>query len=210
MGNPYIQTPQLASGYLNNENNTLVGKTATGGPVNFINQSYLGQLGKILVVDDAEASRLSLSSVGTLRAGAYMLVKTKSGSSASPARGIAAFWDTSANGGVAGAVVTPDMAATSSFAGIYINAPTKGNYCWIQVRGLVSLLCKTSSVTSNVIGDLCVFTGLTTNTFDGIADATDYMTSAGAYKRVVGQWYEAPVADAIKLAFLQKAAKLFE
>lgn len=209
MGNPYIQTPQLASGYLNNENNTLVGKTATGGPVNFINQSYLGQLGKILVIDDAEASKLSLSSVGTLRSGAYMLVKTKAGSSAAPARGIAAFWDTSANGGVAGAVVTPDMAATSSFAGIYINAPTKGNYCWIQVRGLVTLQCR-SSVTTTNIGDIAVFTGLTTNTFDAIADATDYLITAGAYKQVVGQWYEAPANSGLKLAFLQKAAKLFE
>jgi hypothetical protein len=208
MANPFILTPQLASGYLNNEDNTLAGKTATGAPVNFINQSYLGQLGKVFVCDDAEAAKLSKSSVGTLRAGSYMMVKTKAGSSAAPARGIAAFWDTSANGGVGGSVVTPDIAATSSFIGIYINAPTKGNYCWIQVGGLVTLQCR-SSVTTTNIGDIAVFTGLTTNTFDAIADATDYFTTAGAYKLVVGQWYEAPANSGLKLAFLQKSARLY-
>jgi len=201
MGNPYIQTPQLASGYLNNENNSIVGKTATGSPVNLPAQAYGGQLGKLYIADDADAARLSLTSVGTLRVGIYMAVKTKAGSSASPARGIGAFWDTSANGGVAGAVVTPDMAATSSLAGIYINAPTKGNYCWIQVAGLVTLLCR-SSVTTTTIGTLAVFTGLTTNTFDSIADATDYLTTAGALKTIVGQWYEAPANDGLKLAWL--------
>lgn len=204
MANPYILTPQLASSYLNNENNpsTSIGKTATGSPVNLPAQAYAGMLGKLYVIDDAEAARLSLTSVGTLRAGVYMCVITKAGSSAAPAKGIAAFWDTSANGGVGNSVVTPDMAVTSSCVGIYINAPTKGNQCWIQVGGLATLLCKTSSVTSNAIGDLCVFTGGTTNTFDGIADATDYFTTALKFKDVMGQWYEAPVADGLKLAWL--------
>ena len=148
----------------------------------------------------------------TLRAGAYMLVQTKAGTSAAPARGIAAFWDTNANSGFAKYVVTPDISATiiSDFAGIYVDAPTKGWYCWIQIAGLTSLLCKTSSVTSNVIGDLAVFTGLTTNTFDGVADATDYFTTSGAYKRVIGTWEEAAVADAVKLAWIKNnVAKVY-
>jgi hypothetical protein len=201
MANPYILTPQLASGYLNNEDNTIVGKTATGSPVNLPAQAYGGQLGKLLVIDDAEASRLSKTTIGTLRAGTYMLVKTKAASSAAPARGIAAFWDTSANGGLGSSVVTPDIAATSSLAGIYINAPTKGNYCWIQVFGLATLQCR-SSVTTTTIGDIAVLTGLTTNTFDSIADATDYFSSAGTMKLLVGQWYEAPANSGLKLAWL--------
>ena len=201
-------TPMLSSGYLNTEDNTLVGKTATGSVVNFPAQSYLGQLGKLLVVDDAEALRLSKTTIGILRAGAYALVQTKAGSTAAPARGLGAFWDINANNGVGKSVVTPDMAATSVLAGYYISAPTKGNYCWIQVAGLATLQFR-ATVTSKVAGNLVVFTGLTTNTFDAIADATDYFTTAGAYKTVVGQAQEAPTDAGLTQVFIQKAGKLY-
>ncbi len=201
MANPYILAPQLSSGKLNNEDNTVPGKTATGAPVSLPGYNYAGLLGKLLTIDDAEALKLSLTTVGTLRAGTYMMVQTKAGSTAAPARGIGAFWDTSANNGLGKYVVTPDMAATSSLAGIYINAPTKGNYCWIQTFGLGTLQCR-SSVTTTTIGDIAVFTGLTTNTFDSIADATDYFSTAGAMKNLIGQWYEAPANSGLKLAWL--------
>lgn len=206
MGNPYIQTPQLASGYLNNENNSILGKSATGSPVVLPAQAYGGNLGKLYVIDDAEAAKLSLTSIGILRVGVYMCVKTKLGSTAAPARGLAAFWDTSANGGVAGAIVTPDMTATSSCAGVYINAPTKGNYCWVQVAGLATLQCR-AAVTTTTIGDIAIFTSLTTNTFDSTADATaGGVDTAGEYKAIIGQWYEAPANSGLKLAWIDGPA----
>lgn len=203
MANPFVNPVRLNTGYLNGGGATLIGKSVS--PDNLPSTDYGGLLGKIIVVDDKEALKLSNTTTGTLRAGAYMLVKTKAGSTAAPARGLGAFWDTSANGGFGSFVVIPDISATviGDFAGVYVDAPAKGSYCWIQIGGLASLQCKASSVSDSTADDLCVFTGLTTNTFDGIADATDYFTTAGAFKRVVGTWYEAPVADSIKLAWLK-------
>lgn len=210
MANPFLNPIRLNSGYLNGGGGADPGKSVntSGLP----GTSYGGLLGKIIIVDDIEASRLSLTSTGTLRAGAYMLVQTKLTSTASPIRGTACFWDTNANSGFAKRIVTPDISATviGDFAGIYTDAPAKGNYSWVQISGLATLLCKTSSVSSNLIGDLCIFTGLTTNTFDGIADATDFFTSAGKFKQVVGSWEEVPVADGLKLAFMKSnTARIF-
>jgi len=199
MGNPYINTPQLASGYLNNENNAVVGKQQTGSPVNLPAQAYGGMLGKLFVCDDAEAARLSLTSVGTLRAGIYMCVKVKAG--ATPVRGAPCAWDTSANSGLTNYTVVDYNAATQSIAGIYLNVPTAGNQTWIQVAGLATLLCR-AAVTTTTIGTLAVLTALGTATFDSIADATDYFTTAGALKTVVGQWYEAPANSGLKLAWI--------
>lgn len=202
MANPFLNTVRLGEGYLNGGGSPLIGKNVS--PDNLPATDYGGLLGKILVVDDAEALKLSLTTTGTLRAGAYMRVKTKAGSATAPARGIGCFWDTSANNGLGTYVVTPDISATiiSNFAGVYIDVPAKGNYCWIQISGLASILCD-AAVASSVAGNLCVFKALTTNTFDGIADATAYYASAGAGKAVVGTWYEAPVNATIKLAFLK-------
>ena len=203
MPNPFLNTIMLGEGYLNGGGSGFIGKNVS--PDSLPSTDYRGLLGKIIVIDDAEALKLSLTTTGTLRAGAYMRVQTKSGSSASPAKGIGAFWDTSANAGFGSKIVTPDISATviSDFAGVYVDAPSKGNYCWIQVGGLATLQCKASSVSSSVAGDVAIFTGLTTNTFDGIADATDHFTTAGAVKKYVGTWYEAPVADLLKLAWLK-------
>jgi len=202
MANPFLNTMQLAEGYLNGGGGPLIGKSVS--PDNLPAEDYGGLLGKVLVVDDAEALKLSLTATGTLRAGAYMRVLTKAGSAAAPARGIGCFWDTSANNGYKLKVVTPDISATviSDFAGVYVDVPAKGSYCWIQIGGLASLL-GAAAVASAVAGNLCVFTGLATNTFDGIADATDYYATAGAGKRVVGTWYEAPASGLIKLAWLK-------
>lgn len=203
MANPFLNPIRLATGYLNGGGSTVLGKSVS--PDNLPGTGYGGLLGKIIIVDDAEALKLSLTATGTLRQGAYMQVKTKAGSTAAPIRGTGCFWDTNANNGPAARVVTPDISATiiSDFAGIYVDVPAKGDFCWIQIAGLGTLLCKTSSVTSNVIGDLCIFTGLTTNTFDGIADASDAVANAGNLKKVVGTWHEAPVADGLKLAWLK-------
>lgn len=210
MANPFLNPIRLNSGYLNGGGAAAIGKSVNSSGLP--GTDYGGLLGKIVIVDDIEAARLSLTTTGTLRAGAYMLVQTKSTSTASPIRGTACFWDTNANSGFAKRIVTPDISATviSDFVGIYVDAPTKGWYSWVQISGLATLLCKTSSVSSNLIGDLCIFTGLTTNTFDGIADATDFFTSAGKFKQVVGSWEEVPVADGLKLAFMKSnTARIF-
>ena len=201
MANPFLNTVRLGEGYLNGGGSAFIGKNVN--PDSLPGLDYGGLLGKILVVDDAEALRLSLTTTGTLRAGAYVRVKTKAGSAAAPARGIGAFWDTQVLNGFGTSVVTPDISATAigSLAGIYVDAPAKGNYCWICVGGLVGLQVR-AAVTSGIAGNIAVFTALATNTFDGIADATDYFATAGAYKTLVGKWYETPANGAINLAWL--------
>jgi hypothetical protein len=201
MANPFLNTVRLGEGYLNGGGSAYIGKNVN--PDNLPGLDYGGLLGKILTVDDPEALRLSLTATGTLRAGSYMRVKTKAASSAAPAKGIACFWDTQANNGFGNAIVTPDISATliGSVAGIYVDAPAKGNYCWIQIGGLATLQVR-AAVTSGVAGNIAVFTGLTTNTFDGIADATDYFATAGAYKTLIGKWWETPASGALNLAFL--------
>jgi hypothetical protein len=183
----------------------------TSGKLNAANDTYPGggnaspglapgQPGQILdLPTDDMALVESDTSVGTLYAGKYMYVRTKSTSSASPARGLVAFVDT-----LSSFQVTPDnggvAAGEAEIAGIYVSAPTKGNYCWIQVSGKASVQCKTSSVTSNVKNDTAVVT-TTTNTVDGVADGTT-MTSL-KLKDKIGYFLEAPAADGIKLVMLQ-------
>lgn len=201
MANPFLNTVRLGEGYLNGGGGAFIGKNVN--PDSLPGLDYGGILGKHLTVDDAEALRLSLTSTGILRAGTYVRVKTKAGSTAAPARGIGAFWDTHLLNGFGTSVVTPDMSATAigSFAGVYVDAPAKGNYCWIQVGGLATLQVR-AAVTSGIAGNIAVFTGLTTNTFDAIADATDYFATAGAFKTLVGKWYEVPASAGLNLCWL--------
>lgn len=172
--------------------------TPTAGTFAVVNGAY-GQLGKIFYLDTQELLQYTnpLGTIGTLYGGWYKYVHFKSTWSATLAVGQPLFYaDATA---LLANEVTPDAAAAQMFAGYCLAAGTvKGNYWWIQVGGLANALCKASSVTSNVAGDLAVQTGDTTATTDGIADATDYFTTALKYKLVRGVWVDAPAAGALK------------
>ena len=157
-----------------------------------------GQLGSIVEYPtNADALKVSKTSVGTLRAGKYMYVRTLSGSSASPAVGVVAFVNDLDN-----FIVSPDGGATldGRVAGIYISAPDKGNRCWIQVQGDATVLCK-ASVTGTTIAELAIVT-TTANTVDSVTDATADAT-AGTAKRVIGKFLEAAASGALKRISLQ-------
>jgi hypothetical protein len=186
MANPFILAPQLASGKLNNENNTLVGKSATGSPVSFQSQAYHGQLGKIFVCDTAEALKLSLTSIGTLFGGGYQCVKMLLTSTQAFARGQALFWNDRAN-----FIVTADppagVALGGAFAGICLNTVTRGNFSWIQIWGKANGLYATATETV-VVGDPLYVVADTVGKFNNLADATavnglnlgNYIGRAGA------------------------------
>src|SRR5438128_957939 len=113
---------------LNQVNDTFVG----GGDA--APGAHPGQLGKTKRLTHAQAAQLSDTTIGTLYGGVYQYVLSKSGSTAAPARGLTTFWSSAAN--VIAYTVTPDSAGIADdgrYAGWYINAPSKGNYCWIQV-----------------------------------------------------------------------------
>lgn len=205
MAMPFIDLGNLRiSTQINNTNDTVAGGNVAGGTGQ---QLYAGLLGKRIWLDNLEASRLSLSTTGTLFAGTYQYVQFLSTMTATPALGQMCFWKPSSFTATDGTqyVVTCDGSATvgdGMWAGVVLNAVTKGNFAWIQVDGLATVRCK-AVVTDSNIGDLAVVT-TTLNTVDGIADATAVTAggTAGA-KSIVGTWVEAPTNGTLKKVFMR-------
>lgn len=160
-----------------------------------------GQLGGIVEHSNATALLDSYTTTGTLYAGRYQLVKLTSAVS----RGEIVFWDTLANNGLNDYEVTHTVTAPAMFkAGIAVCDGTSGEYAFIQVSGLASVLFR-ASVTSKVLGNLVVQTSATTATADAIADATDFFTSALTFKQIVGIAYELPADGSITRVILNPA-----
>lgn len=189
-----INALYLVSGNLNNEDNAYQGGDAglAGVP---------GQLGQIFSATFTQALQLSKTSVGTLYGGLYQVVKFKSTSTTAPARGGLCFWEAPGTT----YTVTPDTTALleTNIAGVYVNAPTKGNYGIIQVGGLASVLFR-SSVTDATAGNICLQL-TTTNTADAIADGTGTYISGGVkgIKNVIGSCYAAPANSTISTVLLK-------
>jgi hypothetical protein len=164
-----------------------------------VNEGAYGQLGKNVFIDTGELVNYTSSSgtITTLYGGWFKYVKFASTWSATMAAG-QALWYTDKAGMLAN-TVSADHAATGILAGFCI-APsvTKGNYWWIQTGGIVNVLCKTSSVTSNIAGDYAFITSGTTSTVDALGDAGTPSTGL-IQKLYIGQTLEALVADALKL-----------
>lgn len=173
-----------------------------GGPANQLTglPLYRGQIGSKLVLNHEEAAKMSDTSIGTLYGGMYRYVKTKAASSASPARGLAAFYASAAD--LEADTVTPDSpgAVDGCFAGVYISAPTKGQYCWIQTSGLASCKFQSSITRATPAVQDMVFITASANTFDQEEAATT--VTVGMLARHVGIAAEVPVGAAIKLVEL--------
>lgn len=186
--------PRVTTGFLNTQDDPVPGLSAQGTTAT--SQQFLGQLGAMMQLNHEAALALSKTSIGTLYAGRYQYVKFKAGTTAAPAKGLAAFWDD-----LDDYVVTPDAPATNvGFAGVILSANTKGNYGWIQVDGLATCKFKSTVTKSGAAaGDLVVMT-TTANTFDVLADATA-LTSINA-KLAVGVAWEAPTDAGLKLVHM--------
>jgi len=179
------------------------GSFAQIGGVETVGQRFGGLLGQTWVASDADALKVSKTSVGTLYNGVYQLVKLSSNVS----RGQIVFWDTLANNGTAQFKVTSTVTAPAAFkAGIAICDGTSGEYVYIQVAGLASVLYA-GSVTSAVLGNLVIQSALNAATADALADA-GALATAGGYKQIVGLAYELPVASSLKRVLLNQAGFL--
>lgn len=168
---------------------------ATSGVSGSIIQPYAGQIGKRLVVSSAQALDLSDTTIGTLFEGVYQYVQVLLGATAAPARGAACYWSDIDN-----AVVTTDQVATNAakLAGFFLSAPTKGNYCYIQLAGKTSCLFKsTITKATPADGDLAVLDAATSPRVDVLADATAIVSPN--LKLVVGVCLGAAVSNAISL-----------
>jgi hypothetical protein len=153
------QAEQLSARYLNNINDA-----AQGGLVVSLPAGITGPIvsattpGDRICLDDATALALSDTvGTGTLYGGIYTYFQTLATSTAAPARGTIAFYQATdlGSGATPQYRVTADVQPTTLlpvyFAGIFINAITKGNYGWVQVQGLASVLFD-SALTAAAVG----------------------------------------------------------
>lgn len=196
----FLDTVQIPGQFLNEGSQPIIGKSVN--PDNLPGTTYRGLLGKVLTLDHVSALRLSKLSVGTLYDGWYQLVQTISVSTQAPQRGGLCYWNTFALNGMRNYVVTPDVTAPlmGQVAGVYIDtAPVKGEYCWIQVKGLATVLCA-AAVGGTTIGDLAL-ADTASNQVLALADATAFATASPA-KRHIGTFYEAPANGALRACWL--------
>ena len=193
--------------YLNDVNDVQPGGQQVSVPAGVTqvtaNQVYPGDR---ILLDDITAIGLSDTTVGTLYGGIYCYVGTLSSSTASPARGTAAFFRAADLPPAFApplfqvtADAQPSAAIPTLFAGVFINAITKGNYGYIQIAGVCSVLYD-----STVSGTLGVgqpvnvkISPVVASTFDvGIALAAT-LASAQQVLNNVGPAITLPVASTI-------------
>ena len=141
--------------------------------------------GDRIVLDDATALALSDTAIGTLFGGVYMYVKTTAVTRVA-ARGGIAFFKT-ADLGVAYNVYSdpdPSAAVPTHIAGIYISAPTSGNFCWIQVAGAASVQFDDAALSSAADGQFVSAkvssANAATKTYPADAGATTSNTTVAA------------------------------
>ena len=187
MGNQILH---IVTGPLNTVDMEFPGET-TVGDIGLTR--FAGQLGAVVEFRDNNVP--FDASIGTLFGGEYQLVQTVAGSTLAPAVGLVANWTDLVN-----FVVSPDLPTQpgSASAGIYVSAPTKGNFCMIQVSGVATALCATLTETG-VIGDaMFVVTGAKVN---NLADAT--AITAGNLNDYIGDAAELPVTATLNKLFLK-------
>ena len=195
------QSPLITQRYLNSTTytgdpspGTLVSTAQVSGS---IVQSYGGQVGGILTLAEGMASYYSNPAAQQLYAGDYQYVQYYSASSATAVLGQILFWQNLLNGNW---VVTPDETTGDSamIAGISLAPVAKGNYWWIQTRGVAPVKFKASLTNASpAIGDLIA---VDTTTPSNLADdPTQSTTMTYALSKVVlgRAWGTIPAGGAI-------------
>lgn len=157
-GYGFKQADQLTARFLNDVNDSVSGGTIFALPSPVQPPPYSAtQPGDAIIVDDSIAAALSDTTVGTLFGGIYTYVGTLSSAVAAPARGLAAFYRAADLPSAVTALyqVTSDAQPSTTlptlWAGVFINAITKGNFGWIQLAGVASCLFD-SSVSAATVG----------------------------------------------------------
>ena len=156
----------LTAANLNDVNDQTVGGQIQSVPTNVTaSQGIQTQPGDRIILDDATASALSDTTIGTLYGGIYMYVQSTYTTRAPVVGGIA-FMVASDLGNL-----TPTSPLTTSYVaygdaqpstvlptyvlGVWINVLTKSYYGWIQIAGIASVLFD-STVTATTAGSLVI------------------------------------------------------
>ncbi len=210
MGRFADQVERVQSGALNNTGDLGIGQPLAS-PSGSIVIGYNGQLGQKYAVggltagSPAEALRLSNTTIGTLYGGIYQYVKFLATSSTANILGGVLFWSDIPN-----FVVTPDVTLSTQglIAGIGLAVTVKGDYGYIQVAGLASVLFKSSiTKTTPAVGDLVIVDqggGTPTARGDVLADAT--AVTSPIFKSVLGVAYDVPVGAAASRVLLTRGS----
>lgn len=192
--------------FLNDVNDSAVGgvivSLPSGCPTPQVSQDFAGDR---ICIDDTTALALSDTVVGTLFGGIYMYVGTLATATAAPARGSAAFYRAadlpSAQSGLY--QVTSDAQPTTAiptlFAGVFINAITKGNFGWIQIAGVMMCLFD-SAITAAAVGNPVTIkiSAAVASTFDvGAAVAATLAGTIAAVDTLVGIAIVLPVLSTV-------------
>lgn len=201
------QICRVTTGALNTVNDAVAGQpiaTITG------NSPYLGQSGQRFILGEADANQMSSGT--TLHAGEFMYTQFDTTMTATPAAGLAAFFD-SVLSGVNGAFVTCDEnigVGPNLFAGVVLNAVTKGNFGFIQCSGLVSVKFRTTlTAPGAAVAGCSVYlsqagAGADVATFDVLDDANPATQALVGQQivRYVGVAKTAPVANTASPVYL--------
>lgn len=182
-GNLVKQADFLTAKFLNTVNDAVAGgaplSVPAGAPVVATSQT---QPGDRIVLDDTTALALSDTvGTGTLYGGIYMYVGTLSTATATPARGTAAFYRAADLPSALASLyqVTSDAQPSTTvptlFAGVFVNAVTKGNWGWIQIGGVASCLFDSAALAAVAVGGY-----VTTKGANGTAATTASTFDCGA------------------------------
>lgn len=199
---------------LNDVNDTAAGgailSVPAGAPVPTTSQTFPGDR---MVLDDAAALALSDTAVGTLYGGIYMYFGTLSSSTASPARGAAAFFRAAdIPSAVTGlyqitADAQPSAAIPTLLAGVFINAITKGNFGWVQLCGIVSVLYDSTLAGTNAVGQpvSVKVSPVVASTFDAGQPLAATLVSAQQTMLTVGPAIITPVVSTVSTVLWQRS-----
>jgi len=183
----------VTTGLLNTVNDSkIAGNNSGAGSTS----RFGGQLGKQLWVSSGQISQMYSSTIGTLYAGVYQYVKFNLGDTP-PVVGQAAYWKS-------GSTITDFIVTTASNggatstpmpAGVFISAAVAGNYCFIQIAGLVVVKYKSGLTVAAATGAAVIANA------DGTFD-----TNAGTnVPNFVGTAWTLPVSNSTAIVQLDSA-----
>lgn len=158
--------------------------------------AYIGQLGAVVIENNAAAAGHSDSADNTLMGGRYQYVQFKDDGT-TYAKGQLLYWSDATNFIVTN--VAP-ITTSAAFAGFCLSAVTKGYYWFMQTHGVVWALYKASPTSTT--DQTAVYAVVNTNTVDALTDATADAT-AGVAKLFIGTAFEAPASAVTKRVYVK-------
>lgn len=202
MPNQIQQTPYRAIRIALNDVNDVSPFQSTPTASGSLTQ-YAAGLGSRVWLDGSPLGVKYDSGVGTLYGGKYQYVQFYNGTVA-PAVGQVTVWAwNQTNAAFENYVVSCDLTAANlgRFAGVALNAVTKGNYGWIQVTGKASVLFGTLTAATPADGDMICL-----NSSTGAADDPTQTTNVtyALLKAAIGTAIGAPVASQTNLVLLRQ------